>query len=133
MTWTLRDAKKERAITDRIEQGDDRSAGILAGAFIQDRLVMAIKARMINDKTVYGLVFKGNGPLANFSSQIDIAYLLGILNEYIREHMHRIREIRNRFAHRLEAHSFDTQIISDLCVTLFRIPSIKILKEGLER
>jgi hypothetical protein len=129
MTWTLRDAKKERAITDKIEEGDDRSAGILAGAFMQDRLIKAIKARMIYDKTVHGLVFKGYGPLADFRSQIDVAYLMRIILPDIREKLHIIREIRNRFAHRLEAHDFDVQLISDLCITLFRIPAIKILKE----
>ena len=70
MSWTLRDAERERAITDRIDQGDDRSAGILAGALIQDRLIKAIKARFIVDTKVQNSVFKGYGPLSNFKCQI---------------------------------------------------------------
>ena len=70
MTWTLRDAKRERAITDRIDQGDDRSTGILAGALIQDRLIKAVKARFIEDVKVHNLSFKGYGPMSDFRSQI---------------------------------------------------------------
>jgi hypothetical protein len=34
MPWTLHDAKRDQATIENIEKGDDRSAAILAGAYL---------------------------------------------------------------------------------------------------
>jgi hypothetical protein len=71
--------------------------------------------------------------MSDFRSQIDIAYLLGVIEHITREHLHTIREIRNRFAHRLETHDFTTQLIKDLCNKLWNTPRIQNLKSFLEQ
>src|ERR1041384_4735990 len=100
MPWTLRDAKREQAIMENIEAGQDRSGAILAGSYLEDRLTSAIKARLVRDAEVHGKMFKGYGPLATFSAKIDIAYLMNIIPRDWRDILHVVREIRNRFAHR---------------------------------
>jgi hypothetical protein len=124
MAWTIRDAKREKAIIDRIDQGDDRSAAILAASFLEDRLQKAILARLVHDKVVIGEMFKGYGPLATFRAKIDLAFLMSIIGAPMRQHLHRIREIRNRFAHRLDVHHFEAIEIKDLSRKLPRIKDI---------
>jgi len=133
MTWTLRDAKRERGIVDKIDQGDDRSAAILAEAFLEDRLTKAILARLKEDKIVVGEMFKGYGPLASFKAKIDLAFLMSIIETPMHVNLHRIRKIRNRFAHRLEAHDFEVPIIRDLCDKLLHISTITSIKQEMEQ
>jgi hypothetical protein len=132
MAWTIRDAKREKAIIDRIDQGDDRSAAILAASFLEDRLQKAILARLVHDKVVIGEMFKGYGPLATFRAKIDLAFLMSIIGAPMRQHLHRIREIRNRFAHRLDVHHFEAIEIKDLSRKLPRIKDIAILHASVQ-
>ena len=44
-------------------------------------------------------LFSGYGPLASFSSKIDLAYSLGLITAYEHRSLHAIRVIRNAFAH----------------------------------
>jgi hypothetical protein len=127
MPWTVRDAKRERATIENIEKGDDRSAAILAGAYLEDRLTSAIKVRLISDAEVHGKIFKGYGPLATFSAKIDLAYLMRILDRNTRDGFHTIREIRNRFAHRLDLDNFESSMVRDLCKKLFQLHAAKRL------
>lgn len=133
MTWTLRDEKRERAIVDKIDSGDGRSAAILAEAFLEDRLTKSILAHLRKDKTTVGVMFKGYGPLASFKAKIDLAFLMEIISPHTHEALHHIREIRNRFAHRLDAHDFDVQLIADLCKRLYGRTSIIRLLDHFEQ
>lgn len=132
MAWTIRDAKREKAIIDRIDQGDARSAAILAASFLEDRLQKAILARLVHDKVVIGEMFKGYGPLATFRAKIDLAFLMSIIAAPMRQHLHRIREIRNRFAHRLDVHDFEAIEIKDVSRKLPRIKDVAILHANVQ-
>jgi hypothetical protein len=127
MAWTIRDAKREKAMIDRIDQGEDRSAAILAASFLEDRLQKAILARLVHDKVVIGEMFKGYGPLATFRAKIDLAFLMSIIAAPMRRHLHRIREIRNRFAHRLDVHDFEAIEIKDITRKLPRLKDVATL------
>ena len=131
MAWTIRDAKRELAIIERIENGEPRAAAVLAGAYLEDRLTDTLRSRMVQDRKLLGKFFKGYGPLATFSAKIDLAYLLGIAPEPLFSRLHTIREIRNRFAHRLDCNSFKVPAIYDLCRKLYRPPHIKFLADKL--
>ena len=106
----------------------DRSAAILAASFLEDRLQKAILARLVHDKVVIGEMLKGYGPLATFRTKIDLAFLMSIIDAPMRRHLHRIRDIRNRFAHRVDVHEFEAIEIKDLCKTLPRIKDVAILR-----
>jgi DNA-binding MltR family transcriptional regulator len=125
MTWTLRDAKQDQEIVEKIDGGDDRSAAILAEALLEDRLTKCLLAHLKDDNVVVGKMFKGYGPLASFGAKLDLAYLMEIINERELQVLNRVKEIRNRFAHRLEAHSFDVPMIKDLCPQLLQHDQVK--------
>ncbi len=101
MSWTLRDAKREGRIINNIEKGEDRTAAILGASYLEDRLTDAIKARLVTDNKVHGQFFKGYGPLSSFRAKIDLAYLMKIIPKEMRDTLHIIRDVRNRFAHRV--------------------------------
>src|SRR5262245_56223589 len=52
-------------------------------------------------------IFRGNGPLSHLSARIDVAYALDITTDTIHQELHKIREIRNAFAHTKSFLNFD--------------------------
>ena len=58
-----------------------------------------------------------------------MAYLMGIIDKTARGGFHTIREIRNRFAHRLDLDDFNSPIVHKLCNKLFRPDPAKRLLE----
>jgi hypothetical protein len=121
MTWTVRDAERDRNTINAIEAHDDRSAAILAAAYLEDRLMSTIEARLVPDAKIRKKFFTGMGPLASFSAKIDLAYLMGTFDQKIAGMLHVIRQIRNEFAHNLEALSFNTPQIIEFCKRLFDV------------
>jgi hypothetical protein len=128
VSWTVRDAKRDRETTDAIERQEDRGAAILAAAYLEDRLTRAIKAQLISDAKITNSFFSGMGPLATFSAKINLAYLMGIFNETNKDFFHTIRKIRNEFAHNLAPIAFENPKIERLCKQLYSIDGIKQLK-----
>ena len=128
MTWTLRDIENDREIVRAIDGHDDRAAAILAGAYLEDRLLATIKTRLVSDGKALKRFFTGIGPLVTFSAKIDLSYLLGIFDPKTTEILHIVRSIRNEFAHNLSPISFSTPVIAKLCNRLFYSEKIKDLK-----
>lgn len=96
----------------------DRAAAIVGAAVIDDLFTTLISRSFISSKQSKKIISNtiGNsGPLATFSSKIDMSYLLGLISENERSCAHQIRQIRNEFAHKLEKHSFGDQSIADRC------------------
>ncbi|MBY5366653.1 hypothetical protein HFO91_01560 [Rhizobium leguminosarum] len=54
------------------------------------------------------------GPLNTFTARVDIAFALGIVGSGARKALKLIAEIRNKFAHKLEIHSFDHPDVTKL-------------------
>ena len=64
-------------------------------------------------------LFSGHGPLASFAAKIDFAFYLGLISKSDHAELHRIREIRNEFAHALETDlSFESQLIAQQVANL---------------
>jgi hypothetical protein len=100
---------------------DDRSEAIVAGACLERVLERAVKQKLVRNDVLFSSFFKGDGPLATFSAKIDMAVLLGILNDQQARVLHTIRKIRNDFAHSTRPLHFDVQHISALCRNLTRV------------
>jgi len=77
----------------------ERSRGILAGSLLDSLLEQLIKNYLVKDSP--NELFKGYGPLSSFSAKIDMAFSLGLITKIERDELHRIRRIRNEFAHSL--------------------------------
>ena len=117
MVWVTRD-ESDKPIIKEISEQTDRGAALIAAAYLEERLTDAIKARLVRDPDIEGRLFKGTGPIAAFSTKIDLAFQLGIYENDIRRLLHTVRNIRNGFAHRPEPLKFDSQRIHDLCMNI---------------
>jgi DNA-binding MltR family transcriptional regulator len=81
---------------------------LVAGAFLDERLLKLIQARMISRAVAnkFNSFFEGHGPLATFAARTHLAYLLGFIADNAYQDICVIRDIRNRFAHSSEDFDF---------------------------
>lgn len=94
----------------------DRAAAIVAGAFLDELLQELLREFFVEQpEQVNKKLFEGTGPLATFSSKIEIAFRVGLVSEGEHRSLHTIRGVRNEFAHVLGDVSFETQSIRDRC------------------
>jgi hypothetical protein len=92
-----------------LSDGDDRAKAIVAAAYVENNLAMAILARfrLLNDADQKHLYDSEHSALTTFSAKIDIGWALNLYDVAVREDLHRIRKIRNKFAHDLHVRTFD--------------------------
>jgi hypothetical protein len=107
--WVLDDPEKDKIIVRQINRLSDRPAAIVACSYLERGLEQALRAQLKGDKAIVNAFLKGMGPLATFTSRIDLALLLGIIpsNEW-QQCFHSIRRIRNLFAHEAAPLNFDS-------------------------
>ena len=122
MAW-ITSSKEEQEFLVQLDQHPDRVAGILVAAIIDDRLTEAIKSHWYDMKVggggkVLTRLFGYDGPLANFGARINIGFGIGLYGEQMCKDMHAIREIRNKFAHKLTHKDFQDAKIIDLAMSL---------------
>jgi hypothetical protein len=123
---------------------NDRAIGVLGGALLDDALTNALTSdwRSDTDKRTEtaraNLIREGGGALT-FGLRIDLAYLLSIIGPEVHSDLSIIKEIRNRFAHRLVLRSarqasdivtFGSPEIADRCGNLSVINSVPYPAEG---
>jgi DNA-binding MltR family transcriptional regulator len=114
-----------------IDTSDDRAIAIAAGAFLEEHLALALKARFHQDEKILNEMFRVNGPLGSFSAKINMAYLIGLCSKETCKEMHTIKEIRNEFAHKGMTRNFDSQRVRDLANNLKFGKKIQITIEEL--
>jgi hypothetical protein len=124
MTWLLPDPS-QRPIVDELEQQTDRGAAIIGAALVESLLRQALESRMrvrtlLEKRTAKGL-FGTMGPLSSFSAKIDLGLVLGLYSEDVRGDLHRLREVRNQFAHEEAPRDFAHPKIAEHC-TRFWLP-----------
>lgn len=99
-------------------QNESQRGAVLVGVAQLDELLrQLLSAFLIDDDQSIILLDSenSNAPLGSFSARIDLSYCLGLIGENERKDLHRIRKIRNRFAHDLHGLTFDDQEIVTLC------------------
>src|SRR5205823_1682 len=67
-----------------------------------------------------------NAPLHTFHAKIVMGYSLGIYGQVTREDLHRMRLIRNAFAHSPRAITFDTPAVTKLCLELYYLDYVLV-------
>jgi DNA-binding MltR family transcriptional regulator len=117
---TKKTAEEIEAIYAEVEAQTDRGAAIIAAAIVDDLLTEALRRRLILTTTLAENLFNfdKNGPLANLTQKIDLAFAVGMIRSSVRNDLHNIRRIRNRFAHKIEPLTFADQKISQWCALL---------------
>ena len=107
---------KHNRLDGQYERESDRAAALLAGSFLEEQ-IQALLSVLVEDKKVVEPLFKGYG-LSSFNACIDMVYALGYIPKELREELHRIRNIRNHFAHHPDVTDFNTQRVRDWCSAL---------------
>jgi len=88
-----------------------RATAIVGAAQLDYLLEQVLRHHMIAKPE--GSLFGAYGPLSSFSAKIDLAKSLGILTKGEASDLHRVRKIRNVFAHSLQEVSFRDRSIRD--------------------
>ena len=116
--------KRAMVLAEELEGESERAAAIVGAAWVEDSLGGALASFLIPHAEAWKSLFSGSGPLATFSTKIDLACLVGMISEAIRSDLHSIRQVRNEFAHQI-AHrvqhtrlGFATQHLRDRCLSL---------------
>jgi len=96
-------------------QGEsDRAAAVLGPAVLDDLLAQLIKASSVSPRLAKDLLGI-NKPLGAFGARISLAEAMGLISEDEAKDLNRLRDIRNKFAHRLHGLTFASQTVSESC------------------
>ena len=95
----------EIALNEISNTNSERILAIVGGALIERRLAICLEHRLREGKTLEKMM-KAGGTLGQFNDKLDMAYALRIIENDLRTVIEGIMEIRNRFAHDLEASLF---------------------------
>ena len=74
----------------------------------------ASKTTDILEKTVSSLFSFNGGPLGTFVGKLNLAFSIGLLEEYEFRNLERFSKVRNKFAHRVEASTLKSPEVIDL-------------------
>jgi DNA-binding MltR family transcriptional regulator len=106
-------------LAKEFDKESDRGSILLAAAYLDYLLADLLASIMIGTKDdLDALLRMPTSPLGTFSSRIRLTYSLGLISADESKDLHNIREIRNKFAHRLFGLSFATDSIKDRCKNL---------------
>lgn len=92
-------------IIEEFKKESDRACVILSAAKLDAQLYLLLSKTL---KPAFGNqdeLLDGDSPLGTFSSKINIAYRLGLLDSHFAKSLHLIRRIRNAFAHEFKSMS----------------------------
>lgn len=99
----------------------DRSAALVGAAYLANALRDCI-ARIMRpdlDETLEAALFsEARAPLSDFNSRIELAYAFKLISEQDRNDLHRVRRIRNLFAHSALQFDFQNATIAKECGAL---------------
>ena len=100
-------------------QGEtDRACAVLGSALLEYLLGKLIEKNLTNlNNKVSDEIFRApNAPLGTFSSRINIAHALNLMDKSNYEELRTMKGIRNQFAHDLDVHTFEgNQSVKGLC------------------
>jgi hypothetical protein len=113
MEW-VHVSKDVEAALEEIREGGDRAAAIVAATLVEEHLAAAITASLHQNTKITNQMFRSSGALGAFGSKIDLAFLIGMFTAAVHKELDTIKEIRNRFAHRMRLNSFNNQSVTDL-------------------
>jgi len=112
-------AETVKAFLDEVKTQTDRGAAIIAASVLDELFKRVILERLIviGGERSDALFNKIGAPLASFSAKIELAFALGIISNDARLAAHPVRDVRNKFAHRIEPLSFDHSEVSQIILT----------------
>lgn len=106
------------AVMDEVEAGSHRATAIVAASFVDDHLTRLLQWRLVQDEPLQEKMFAPSAAIGDFSTKINLGYLIGFYTKAAWQELDTIRRIRNGFAHELHINSFNIQSIKDRCANL---------------
>jgi hypothetical protein len=118
------------AVLQELEKQTDRGAGIIAAAVLEEILEIVLRKRLLKLSNRHAdELFGPMKALSSFSAKIEIGFALGLFSEAGYRHLNVIRDVRNKFAHRIAALTFDHPDIAKIIDEgIFPKPSANIKK-----
>jgi DNA-binding MltR family transcriptional regulator len=102
-------------LRSELTKESDRGMSLYATAYIDKKLELLLKKKLIGSNNHLKEIFSFNGPVGTFSSKIKLAYSIGLIDKVIMSDINILRQIRNEFAHSEKNISFETDSIKKLC------------------
>ena len=99
----------------------DRVAAIISLSLMDTILTIMIRSFSIDGNIAEDNLLQVNRPLGTFSAKMNFCYLFGLISKTERDALKLLNDMRNDFAHKLEAKSFNDQKTGDRIVTLGEI------------
>ncbi len=92
-------------IIEEFKKESDRACVILSAAKLDAQLYLLLSKTLKPSFGNQDELLDGDSPLGTFSSKINMAYRLGLLDSHFAKSLHLIRRIRNAFAHEFKSMS----------------------------
>ncbi len=83
-------------------------------AFERSSFPWILTTTKVLEDTVSSLFSFNGGPLGTFVGKLNLAYAMGLLEEYEFRNLERFSKVRNKFAHRIEASTLKSPVVIDL-------------------
>lgn len=101
-------------ITNELYEGADHTAVLLSVAQLQHELEQYVTSTFkVTDGAELEALYQPGGLLSSFHLLIQLSFALGLIDKDEREHLNRIRAIRNVFAHAMRPVGFHMEAIAD--------------------
>lgn len=119
------DDKAVRNVLNLLEPVDmlfaDHTIALIGASLVEKALEIAILAYLIpmtEDERKRMFSYDYQGPLADLTARIKIAYALGIFGRKTRSDLEHVRAVRNAFAHSIRLIRFNTPEVAEICNAL---------------
>jgi hypothetical protein len=105
-------AEYEKATAEMMDEKNDRKTVLIGATLIENILRHVIRNRLKPlSQTEEENLFGRDAPLSGFSHLIRIGHAFGMFDDAINRDLHRLREIRNTFAHSVRTIDFQTPAV----------------------
>lgn len=99
------------------EEGNERAAAIVGGAFLDTLLEHILRYFLVDDEKEVERLLEPEQPLGTYGARIRVLYCLGLIGKIVRDDLRLVGKIRNRFAHHVNV-SFEDEPIRSWCRSL---------------
>lgn len=96
----------------------DRVIAVVGAAYIDDLLARLLRSALLKLPKDVESLLRPDAPLGSFGNRVELACCLGLITLEQRDDLKKIGKIRNAFAHRFKAPSFDEAPVRDYCSSL---------------
>ncbi|NWE53678.1 hypothetical protein [Brevundimonas sp. P7753] len=98
-----------------LSDGSDRVLAVVAGGALEADLKAMIGRCLVDDPELAGRFLGLNGPAGAFGAQVNLAYLMGLIDRRAKDDLVKVATIRNLFAHQARGLSFAASPVREHC------------------